>query len=250
LDLLVVPPFAEEMNHSRRMFAHLGRKLSALGVGTLVLDLYGTGDSEGEFAQARWEIWRQDLGVAMDWLLERKGAGVGVLGLRLGALLATDFLAAYGGDQHKVLFWQPVLSGRVLLQEFLRLRYAESMMASDRETEKVGVLRSRLEEGETMEVGGYELSPELFHALDGLELGKVRWPGPAELYWMEVVGQSSGVLRPASRRVIEKLRSDGAVVSVHSIDGLPFWAMQETTVVPGLLDETAAVLAGGGRGND
>jgi hypothetical protein len=47
-----VPPFAEEMNKSRRMIAEVGRRLEGSGVGMLLVDLFGTGDSEGEFAQA------------------------------------------------------------------------------------------------------------------------------------------------------------------------------------------------------
>ena len=51
---LYVPPFGEEMNKSRRMAALQARALAAAGFGVLQLDLYGCGDSSGEFAEARW----------------------------------------------------------------------------------------------------------------------------------------------------------------------------------------------------
>ena len=57
--VLYVPPFAEEMNKSRRLVALQARRLAAAGFGVLVPDLYGTGDSAGDFAEARWSIWRK-----------------------------------------------------------------------------------------------------------------------------------------------------------------------------------------------
>ena len=43
--MLYLPPFAEEMNRSRRMAALQARALAAAGYGVLLLDPYGTGDS-------------------------------------------------------------------------------------------------------------------------------------------------------------------------------------------------------------
>ena len=91
---LFLPPFAEEMNRARYMAALLGRSLAARGVGCLALDLHGTGDSEGDFADARWEIWRRDAVAARDWLAGQGYASVSVVGLRLGACLALDAFAS------------------------------------------------------------------------------------------------------------------------------------------------------------
>src|SRR3546814_14337350 len=54
LGLVYLPPFAEEMNRSRRMAALQARALAALGIDVLLLDLFGTGDSAGDFRDARW----------------------------------------------------------------------------------------------------------------------------------------------------------------------------------------------------
>ena len=55
------------MNKCRRMIAEVGRRLEGSGVGMLVVDLFGTGDSEGEFAQADWQRWKADLAGAVQW---------------------------------------------------------------------------------------------------------------------------------------------------------------------------------------
>src|ERR1700686_1346504 len=60
-DVLLAPPFAEEMNRCRAMVAIQARAFSRMGIGTLVLDPYGTGDSSGDFSDGSWELWRDDL---------------------------------------------------------------------------------------------------------------------------------------------------------------------------------------------
>jgi len=59
--ILYSPPFAEELNKSRRMVALQARQLAASGYAVLLLDLYGCGDSGGEFDTATWSIWQDDL---------------------------------------------------------------------------------------------------------------------------------------------------------------------------------------------
>ena len=48
--VLYVPPFADEMNKARRQAAVQSHALALQGYGVLSVDLFGTGDSEGEFA--------------------------------------------------------------------------------------------------------------------------------------------------------------------------------------------------------
>src|SRR5690349_4296190 len=69
--VLVLPPFAEEMNKCRPMLAAQARAFAAAGLDVLLLDLFGTGDSDGEFAEARWPRWQQDLQLARQWLISQ-----------------------------------------------------------------------------------------------------------------------------------------------------------------------------------
>src|SRR5579863_6793860 len=66
--VLFVPPFAEEMNRARRMAALQARDFAARGIGTLIFDPFGTGDSTGEFHEARLAVWLDNLVAAADWL--------------------------------------------------------------------------------------------------------------------------------------------------------------------------------------
>ncbi len=88
--VVYLPPFAEEMNRARRMATLQAQTLAAGGDGALILDPYGSGDSGGEFGDARWETWHNDAARAVSWMHERGYESIVLIGLRLGALLALD----------------------------------------------------------------------------------------------------------------------------------------------------------------
>lgn len=235
LGLVYVPPFAEEMNRSRRMAALQARCLAEIGVDVLLLDLFGTGDSAGEFGEARWEIWRNDVGRAVAWLGMRTEGQVGLWGVRLGALLAADVAASDPGRIARLVFWQPILSGDRYLTQFLRLRLAATMdKGAERETTKA--LRDRLGEGQPLEIAGYELAPELASAIASLQLqsyaGRL---GGVPVNWLEVTSEEGATLAPASQQVIDMLDQKAHPLIARAVMGEPFWAIQEITQAPGLL---------------
>ena len=51
-----------------------------MGFGVLQIDLFGCGDSSGDFSDARWDIWKQDIAAAREWLEERISAPVSLWG--------------------------------------------------------------------------------------------------------------------------------------------------------------------------
>ncbi|MGI4849783.1 MAG: serine aminopeptidase domain-containing protein [Janthinobacterium lividum] len=127
--LVMVHTFAEEMNRSRRMCAMQARALADAGIAVLVVDLYGCGDSSGDFGDARWQIWLDDLLLAKRWLEQRCGVVAGYLGLRLGALLALNAAADASTPVGPLVLWQPVLRGATYLTQFLRLRQAAQLLS-------------------------------------------------------------------------------------------------------------------------
>ena len=130
-DVLVVPAFAEEMNRCRAMVSMQARALAELGVGTLMLDPSGTGDSAGEFVDATWAQWRDDLRRGAAWL-DTHGHGCrALLALRLGAVMAAELARDCPGVRN-LLLWQPVLSGKTFYTQFLRIRLAAEMNLPNR----------------------------------------------------------------------------------------------------------------------
>jgi exosortase A-associated hydrolase 2 len=238
--VLLVPPFAEEMNKSRRMLAMMARRMSAMGYGALLLDLFGTGESEGDFVDARWSIWKEDIGCAVRWLAQRAPGPIHFLALRSGALLATDFAEQSASALGRLVLWQPVVNGELFLTQFLRLRLAASMMDSQRERESTQQLRRRFDSGEAVEVAGYTLAPELAQALVAQDLGARVVRAVDQISWMEVVTSAERSLSPVSMRVIEHWRTAGVPVETSIVIGEPFWSSPEITLAPALLDATVA----------
>ena len=119
------------MNKSRKMLTDVGIELAKRGIGSVIVDPYGTGDSDGDFSQADWARWQRICSKPSHGA--RGGAeSHRLLGVRLGCALGARVVRdAIPGLAHTV-FWQPVLDGSRFLDQFLRLRVAASMMEQDR----------------------------------------------------------------------------------------------------------------------
>ena len=246
-DIVWVPPFAEEMNQSRRMAALQARRFAAAGLGVLLLDLYGTGDSSGGFEDARWDIWCGDVAAALDWLEAQGRPPAALWGLRLGGLLAMAAARDRPGRVTRAVLWQPVTKGKTMLTQFLRLRVAAGMsgsgMSGSGARETTDALRQALKEGQSIEVAGYRLAPELTAAVDAAELAPLAPPADCRVDWLEIASGADTPLSPGAGRIVEAWRTQGARVSTRVVTGEPFWSMQtlfEPVLVPGLWDQTLA----------
>lgn len=237
-----VPPFAEEMNKARRMAARQARRLAGLGVAVIAVDLLGTGDSSGDFRDATWEAWKEDIGEAVRFLEAHGCESISLWGLRMGALLALDFAAGAGRAFERFVLWQPVVNGAVFLRQFLRLKVADQMLAGGRARSGTRELREALAAGERLEIAGYELSPALAAAMDRLSLLDLA-PERGPVHWFEVAAHSERALSPAGQRVIDAWRSRGIETFTRTISGEPFWTTQEITLCPELLGATASVFS-------
>jgi exosortase A-associated hydrolase 2 len=236
--VLYVPPFAEELNRTRRMAALGARRLAAHGYGVLQIDLLGTGDSAGDFADARWDLWKHDLDTGAAWLRARLDAPVTLWGLRLGALLALDFARTTTIPLAPMLLWQPVAAGSTYLTQFLRLRTANAMLGEDAAAQSgTKALRAALHAGETLEIAGYDLTPGLALAIDALPAPDAMMP-PVPAHWFEVLGAPGQAPGPAAARVKAAWEAHGTPLHVHTVTGAPFWATTGISTCPALLDAT------------
>ena len=225
-DLVFLPPFAEELNQSRHTVARMARCLARRGWGVLMLDLFGTGDSEGLFEESRWEIWRQDVMAAHAWLRDRGRLAVGLWGLRLGALIAADAAAAHPGLFSRLVLWHPVTNGKTLLNQFLRIRSFGALVQENGPRQTRGELRGRLASGESIRVAGYVLTPSLAQELEHHEMATLV-PGSAPpVLWFEVVTATAARLSPASRETVDTWQARGARVTSVPVVDTTFWSTQ------------------------
>jgi exosortase A-associated hydrolase 2 len=239
--VVIVPPFAEEMNRSRRMFTLLGQALGQHGVATFVVDLSGTGESGGDFGEATWDEWLNDVALVVRTASERGHERISLVGVRLGAALALDCIAReMVGDVSRLMLWQPVLDGSAMFTQFLRLRLVSSLKASANAKETTSGLRTKLNAGESLEIAGYTVSPALAKQIDTVRLADLAKRAARPLAWLEVLGRD--VATAPSANTIAKLRGEGVEIDYQRIEGEPFWSAAETTVVPALIEASCREL--------
>ena len=236
--VLFVPPFAEEMNKSRRQFVETSSALNKKGFATLIVDLFGTGDSEGEFVDANWQAWKENLLSAISWANNRGFQIDTLIAARLGCLLAADVLNSSESKIRKTVFWQPIISGSQFMTQFLRLRVAASMMENDN-NESVAGLKGRLGNGETLEIAGYQLSPNLWDEVESIDLLQYLNENMGQLFVGEVGRIREGGLSPIGKRVVEAAEQAGIHVQCHRVEGDPFWSATEVVTNSPLIQLTS-----------
>ena len=243
--VVLVPPFAEEMSKARRMYAMQARALAASGYSALLVDLYGTGDSAGDFGDARWEIWQADIDTVCQWLHSRGVGRISLIGLRLGALLAMDYVHARPGEIAQVVLWQPVVSGKTALAQFVRMHVVAAMMGRQGERVRADDLWRRLRDGISVEVAGYTLAPELAQAVESLSLAQLVPPSSCTVHWFEVHTEPRSEVSPAARQVLDAWRRQGVGAVATSVAGPAFWSSVEIVEAPALVEATTGAFAPG-----
>lgn len=230
--VLYLHPFAEELNRSRQVAARQARTFADAGYAVMQIDLHGCGDSAGDFGDADWAQWRRDGLAATRMLRERFDAPLCLWGLRSGALLASE-LAHELPAEVSLLLWQPVLSGKQHLQQFLRLSLAADMLEG-KERGGTEALLAQLEAGTQVEVAGYTLSPAL---AAGLAASTLQHPQQRQhMHCIEIL-PGGGELSPGLRRFVDGGPIDGSVC-----DDAQCWLTQGVQDCPNLLTHSLAAL--------
>jgi exosortase A-associated hydrolase 2 len=243
--VLVVPPFAEEMNKCRRMVTLLAMQLAQSGIVTVVPDLYGTGDSGGDFVDAGWALWQDDLARTARWCEDAIGPVTALLGIRLGCALAGEgnVLAAMP-DLSRTVFWQPVLDGSRHLAQFMRLRVAASMASDVKES--IADLRAELAAAGEIEISGYRISRGLVTEIEAVREPPVLPARLGAVDWFELVREIGQPVAPASARLIQATADAGVRIVGHAIVGDPFWAATEIVINDELVRKTCDSLLNAG----
>jgi len=238
--VLFLPPFAEEMNKSRRTVAVQARALAAAGYCVTLLDPSGCGDSSGNFREATWEHWKADVNCAIAHLTSRSGLPVTLWGLRLGALLGCE-IAAARSDIHSLLLWQPVLNGEQHIDQFLRFELAGQALKGTGGFDRAG-LWNELRSGRELAVAGYDLSSQLALEISHSRLADL---GPGcPVSWLDVARPPAQEPSTASANVIGKWRENGMPVSWACVEGEAFWRNADAPDSPVLISATLAALSG------
>lgn len=242
--ILLVPPMAEEMNKSRRMMALLGASLADAGFAAVLPDLYGTGDSEGEFVEATWTTWMADLESVIEWARRSIAPIHGAVAIRLGCALLQAIADSGSAEQlRKTVFWQPAFDGKQWITQFLRLRTAASMMTDQRET--ITQLVGEFERNQSIEVAGYEISAVLYRELLAAVEPEGLSAGLGDVLWLNCRRRDASTETPTMVvPLIERSQQSGVRVIYGEGDAEPFWSSVETVINKPMVERTCEFLCG------
>lgn len=232
--MLHIAPFAEEMNRARRMSALAARALARDDWTVLQMDLYGCGDSEGEFEDADWATWVGDVAHAARWLRRTHGEVLTLWGVRAGCLLACDATASLDVAP-TLLMWQPVVSGERHLQQFRRIEAAAGALREPSLSVPARTGASTADAPATIEVAGYRVSAAL---AAGLKSATLRPPATPTRMGLIQISASCDFNEAAC----DAWRAAGWRVRSASVSGPPFWRLQETADLPEFVEATLATV--------
>ncbi|WP_174441980.1 alpha/beta fold hydrolase [Azospirillum brasilense] len=193
--VVLCAPYGGEALATHRAWRHFAEGLAAAGLPVLRFDYPGTGDSIGQEGDpARLDAWLGGVRSAAAHLRAVTGVEeVALVGLRLGALLATAAAREVGADALALL--APFPSGRAFLQE---LR-AVALLAE----RPAGAPSAVGPEG--IDSAGFRLTPETAEALRGLDLARTAEAPARRVLILDRPEGRAGALA-------ERFRTLGAVV--------------------------------------
>lgn len=240
--LVFVHAFAEEMNKSRRMVALAARAFAERGWNVLQMDLSGCGDSGGELANVSWGTWIDDLRDAVRWATTDLRVPVALWGMRLGALVVSDWIKA-DGTAPPLLLWQPVGNGKQHLTQFLRLKAAFDMLADADAKASMDAIRATLKAGGVVDVAGYRLPAAL---ASGMEAATLSLPAAyaAPVVALEVAPADRQEVSPALRGPVDRWANAGTAARAAVVPGVAFWQTQEIEVCEPLIEASVEALKG------
>ena len=236
--VVILPPFADEMNKSRHVLAAVVRALGSAGHNVLMPDLYGTGDSEGDFGDATLDIWRSDIDTTIERLSPH--GTVDIVGLRAGALFAVDAALRYRVGS--LVLINPLLDGKQLLNQTFRLHLASALKGGGRGG-TITKLKQRLVAGEVLEIGGYPMTWQLVHELEELSLYGMTTNDVDRIHWVDLSVRSNRVGVTAGQGVRDTWVEAGIPVSVTHADCEEFWSTQELAPCPGMVQAVTRCLS-------
>jgi exosortase A-associated hydrolase 2 len=225
------------MNKSRALITQLAKAVASEGHAFVVADLYGTGDSEGNFEDASIDIWSKNLDAVADWISERGLQLRSIVAIRFGCLLAGYWIGGSDRRVHSSVFWQPATSGASIVNQWLRMRVAASVFDGTKKVTR-SELVERLDVGDTLEIGGYLLTPSMSRQLNSLELRKLVGSAMGQIHVFEV--GSGAECSPA----IQQLAHERGDCRTRMVPGDPFWMATEIVQNPTLVRNTVDALFG------
>lgn len=160
--VLLIGPFASERQNSYLPWVRWARYLATRGFEVLRYDYRGVGESLGQFEEATFSNWADDL-VLLSNSFKKREPDMPLLlhGLEIGALFACQAFQQGIGDG--LLLWSPPAdANQALRSTLLRWVGLEQLLKPGAERRSAADYIRQLEQGQSIEVEGYQWSSQLW----------------------------------------------------------------------------------------
>ena len=160
--VLLIGSFASERHASYRPWLQWARYLTARRIEVLRFDYRGVGESTGVFKEMSFRSWVDDVERLSAWLRKREGHAPLIMhGLEMGGLLAAK--AFHNGEADALVLWSaPVNANKVLRSTLQRWIGPQQLLKREEDRHPPSHYFRLLDEGQSVEVDGYEWTPELW----------------------------------------------------------------------------------------
>jgi pimeloyl-ACP methyl ester carboxylesterase len=160
--VLLLGSFASERHTSYRPWLQWARYLAARRIEVVRFDYRGVGESTGVFTEMSFRAWADDVERLSAWLRKRKDHAPLIMhGLEMGGLLAAK--AFHNGEADALVLWSaPVNANKVLRSTLQRWIGPQQLLKREEDRRPPSHYFRRLDEGQSVEVDGYEWTPELW----------------------------------------------------------------------------------------
>jgi uncharacterized protein len=213
--LVVCPPFAQEMVTTYARLARWSKQLSTQGISVLRYHPFGTGESDGTYADVTLESAIGDAVTAVEVVRQQiTNRPVGYLGLRFGATIS--LLAATKKPIDFLVLWCPIANLRNYFRELLRSQVTANAVRRTRMRSTQQMIED-LEAGANVDIWGYELSPALYRQMVATQALPDK-PPARNILWL-VRPPDENVAAP----IAERWKALGSHVDFQVIPETVFW---------------------------
>lgn len=172
--ILIIQPFAEEQVIMQRALYNLANDLSAKDIPVCRIDLFGQGDSDGDFNNANITEWNTNILDAINSFKKTYHLTEIILcGIRFGGTLAMSLANDVSNDLHRLILIDPIINGQQYIESVLRTNLTYQMVTYGEIHDTRDILIDRLRSGESINIDGYLISGELFCQIFDIDLTKI-----------------------------------------------------------------------------
>ncbi|MFW9873542.1 MAG: serine aminopeptidase domain-containing protein [Candidatus Thorarchaeota archaeon] len=209
---IIIHPFAEEKKCSHKILVELARKLYYV----FLFDLYGCGDSEGDFSKGNITRWLTDLDSAQTFFCkEYKIISTGFIGLRLGGFISLIFGSQMNSVDQLVLL-EPILSPQRFFRQLLRKKMIK-------EFKTFGIIRTdgkniseNIKEDNIVDFDGYAIGSKFFKDIAKYNIDKLNFTKSISILGLSKTNSGYG------KKYVNSLQND-LNIQYKQLDFEPFW---------------------------